>query len=75
MNECRNDILDPVLFRVGIVAVVRSKFLGGKTIGIMITASHNPEIVIFKLCNTYLNTSIHSFQVKLRYVGQWGKDC
>jgi phosphoacetylglucosamine mutase len=32
-----------VIFRVGILAVLRSKKLDSKTIGIMITASHNPE--------------------------------
>ncbi|TDL28636.1 phosphoacetylglucosamine mutase [Rickenella mellea] len=36
-------VLDSVLFRVGILAVLRSKKLDGKTIGVMITASHNPE--------------------------------
>ncbi|CAB4473790.1 Phosphoacetylglucosamine mutase [Rhizophagus irregularis] len=37
------DLLDSVIFRVGILAVLRSKKLDSKTIGIMITASHNPE--------------------------------
>lgn len=36
------DILDSVMFTTGILAALRSKYLGGKTIGIMITASHNP---------------------------------
>lgn len=36
------DLLDPVMFTAGILASLRSKFLGGKFIGIMITASHNP---------------------------------
>ncbi|THH16809.1 hypothetical protein EW146_g3882 [Bondarzewia mesenterica] len=36
-------ILDSVLFRVGILAGLRSKRLDGKTIGVMVTASHNPE--------------------------------
>ncbi|KAF9076240.1 phosphoacetylglucosamine mutase [Rhodocollybia butyracea] len=36
-------ILDSVLFRVGIVAALRSKKLDGRTIGVMVTASHNPE--------------------------------
>ncbi|RXW20618.1 hypothetical protein EST38_g5224 [Candolleomyces aberdarensis] len=36
-------VLDSVLFRVGILAALRSKKLDGKTIGVMITASHNPE--------------------------------
>ncbi|KAI1797953.1 phosphoacetylglucosamine mutase [Ganoderma leucocontextum] len=35
--------LDPVMFRVGLLAVLRSKKLDGKTIGVMVTASHNPE--------------------------------
>ncbi|KAJ4002359.1 phosphoacetylglucosamine mutase [Lentinula boryana] len=35
--------LDSVLFRVGIIAALRSKKLDGKTIGVMVTASHNPE--------------------------------
>ncbi|RIA97941.1 hypothetical protein C1645_751212 [Glomus cerebriforme] len=37
------DLLDSVIFRVGILGVLRSKKLDSKTIGIMITASHNPE--------------------------------
>ncbi|ODQ68541.1 Phosphoacetylglucosamine mutase [Nadsonia fulvescens var. elongata DSM 6958] len=35
-------LLDSVVFRVGLLAGLRSRFLDGKTIGIMITASHNP---------------------------------
>ncbi|KDR84940.1 hypothetical protein GALMADRAFT_233416 [Galerina marginata CBS 339.88] len=35
--------LDSVIFRVGILAGLRSKKLDGKTIGVMVTASHNPE--------------------------------
>ncbi|BGP34480.1 hypothetical protein JCM10296v2_006301 [Rhodotorula toruloides] len=37
------EVLDSVMFRVGLLAALRSKKLGGKTIGVMITASHNPE--------------------------------
>ncbi|QRV91351.1 phosphoglucomutase/phosphomannomutase, alpha/beta/alpha domain protein [Ceratobasidium sp. AG-Ba] len=37
------DTLDSVLFRVGVLAGLRSKRLDGKTIGVMVTASHNPE--------------------------------
>ncbi|KAI0322654.1 phosphoacetylglucosamine mutase [Amylostereum chailletii] len=37
------NILDSVLFRVGVLASLRSKKLDGKTIGVMVTASHNPE--------------------------------
>lgn len=36
------DKLDYVNFTVGILASLRSKFLGGKTVGVMVTASHNP---------------------------------
>ncbi|KAJ7596988.1 phosphoacetylglucosamine mutase [Mycena floridula] len=35
--------LDSVLFRVGIIAALRSKKMDGMTIGVMVTASHNPE--------------------------------
>ena len=38
-------MLESVLFRVGVLAALRSKKLDGKTIGVMITASHNPEQV------------------------------
>lgn len=36
------DKLDYVNYTVGILASLRSKSLGGKSIGVMITASHNP---------------------------------
>ncbi|KAG8961270.1 Phosphoacetylglucosamine Mutase [Tulasnella sp. 419] len=35
--------LDCVLFRVGVLAALRSKRLDGRTVGVMVTASHNPE--------------------------------
>ena len=35
-------LLDSVVFRVGLLAALRSMKLGGQTIGVMITASHNP---------------------------------
>ncbi|KAM9934057.1 hypothetical protein OXX80_006340 [Metschnikowia pulcherrima] len=35
-------LLDYVNYTVGILAALRSKFLGGQTVGVMITASHNP---------------------------------
>jgi len=35
-------LLDSVVFRVGLLAVLRSRKLGGQTVGVMITASHNP---------------------------------
>lgn len=37
-----NSKLDSIVFRTGILAVLRSKYLRSQTIGIMITASHNP---------------------------------
>eukprot|EP00124_Ichthyophonus_hoferi_P001022 Ihof_evm3s46 gene=Ihof_evmTU3s46 len=36
-------ILDSVMYRMGLLAALRSRSWGGKTIGAMITASHNPE--------------------------------
>uniref|UniRef100_A0A7M5ULE0 Phosphoacetylglucosamine mutase n=1 Tax=Clytia hemisphaerica TaxID=252671 RepID=A0A7M5ULE0_9CNID len=37
------DLLDSVMFRMGLLAVLRSKCKEGKSIGVMVTASHNPE--------------------------------
>jgi len=39
-----NDLLDHVMYRMGMLAVLRSRFKQGQTIGVMITASHNPEV-------------------------------
>lgn len=39
------DLLESTCFRIGLIAALRSKALGGKTIGLMVTASHNPERV------------------------------
>lgn len=36
------DLLDYVNYTVGILAALRSKYLGGKVVGVMVTASHNP---------------------------------
>lgn len=36
------ELLDYVNFTTGILAALRSKFLNGQTVGVMITASHNP---------------------------------
>uniref|UniRef100_A0A7S4USW1 Phosphoacetylglucosamine mutase n=1 Tax=Alexandrium monilatum TaxID=311494 RepID=A0A7S4USW1_9DINO len=35
--------LDHVFYRMGILAAIRSKALGGRVVGVMVTASHNPE--------------------------------
>jgi len=37
------DLLTHVLYRMGVLAALRSKVLGGRTVGVMVTASHNPE--------------------------------
>merc|ERR1740129_2594833 len=36
------DLLDHVMYWMGMLAVLRSKLKGGAAIGVMITASHNP---------------------------------
>jgi phosphoacetylglucosamine mutase len=36
------DLLDPVMYSVGLLAALRSRKLKGQTIGVMVTASHNP---------------------------------
>ncbi|KAK2164180.1 hypothetical protein LSH36_68g16012 [Paralvinella palmiformis] len=41
--RARAELLDHVLYRIGLLAALRSKSKGGVTIGVMITASHNPE--------------------------------
>lgn len=35
-------VLDSTVYRVGLLAGLRSRKLNGQTIGVMITASHNP---------------------------------
>lgn len=37
--------LPSVILRVGLLAVLRSQRFNGATIGVMVTASHNPEPV------------------------------
>ena len=39
------DIMDHIFFRMGILATMRSKFTDS-AIGVMVTASHNPEVCI-----------------------------
>lgn len=41
----RGHLLPSVLFRLGLLATLRSKKLDGKAVGVMITASHNPAEV------------------------------
>lgn len=40
---CRADKLEYVMYRMGLLATLRSRVKNGRTIGVMITASHNPE--------------------------------
>ncbi len=42
--RCSNELLPPVMLRIAILAGMRSSSLDGEPVGIMITASHNPEI-------------------------------
>ncbi len=42
--RCNNELLPPVMIRIAILAGMRSSSLNGEPVGIMITASHNPEI-------------------------------
>ena len=39
---CFSSLLDSVVYRVGLLAALRSRKLNGHIIGVMITASHNP---------------------------------
>lgn len=41
----RGAILESVCYRIALISALRSKKLGGKTVGLMVTASHNPEEV------------------------------
>lgn len=36
-------MLDSTCFRIGLLGALRSKSLGGRVVGLMVTASHNPE--------------------------------
>lgn len=36
------DVLDSTVFRAGLLAALRSQFLKGQVVGVMVTASHNP---------------------------------
>ena len=38
----KSELLPCVVFRMGLLAGLRSRKLNGQTIGVMITASHNP---------------------------------
>ncbi|MCO5591529.1 hypothetical protein L7F22_045514 [Adiantum nelumboides] len=42
----KGDILQSSCFRMALISALRSKKLGGKMVGVMVTASHNPEEAI-----------------------------
>lgn len=44
-NSHSGERLPSVIFRVALLAVLRSQRFNGATIGVMVTASHNPEPV------------------------------
>lgn len=67
----RHDLLDPVMYRMGILAAIRSKSHGGKAIGVMVTASHNPEQVFHP---TFICTAIATSCIRdanTMHQGQW----
>ncbi|KAH3687975.1 hypothetical protein WICPIJ_001037 [Wickerhamomyces pijperi] len=65
--------LDSVVFTVGILASLRSKYLNGQTIGIMITASHNPPqdngIKLIDPQGEMLEASWEAYATKLANLG------
>ena len=41
--RAKAELLDSTFFRMGALAALRSRLRGGLSIGLMVTASHNPE--------------------------------
>lgn len=39
----RAELLDSTFLRMGMLATLRSRYYGGAAVGLMVTASHNPE--------------------------------
>jgi hypothetical protein len=68
------DLLPSVMFTVGLVAVLRSKKHNGKTIGVMVTASHNPHQASTEMQHDFiilLNTLRDLPYVDYIQIGQW----
>lgn len=42
--RCKAELLDGVMLRMGMLAALRSMDRGKKAVGLMVTASHNPEV-------------------------------
>lgn len=61
-DHLRGHTLGSTMLRVGILAVLRSKKLDGRTIGVMITASHNPaEVSILSSCpSSHILSMVHT---------------
>ena len=59
--------LDSVVFRVGLLAALRSKKLEGRMIGVMITASHNPA----KVSQDYSSHALLCADEVSVLTGQW----
>lgn len=54
------------MYKVGILAALRSKKLNGATIGVMITASHNPAEV-----RNVFDNQVTAAKFNTLYPGQW----